>query len=75
MRRNCRDCVWFDSPEWPPEKMDGHCELDGIERMPAMAEPCESFAASAYAEMKATRIAKDEEWDEREEKASWGVEK
>lgn len=60
----CKDCQHFDSPEYPPKRAIGACELE-LEPMPPDAEPCGEFVPSAWGARQMERAAIDAEWDER----------
>ena len=68
---NCRDCQHFTSPEYPPQRAIGACDVDGLEKMPPDASACECFAISWDGNVR----HRDDEWARREELAGRGVEK
>lgn len=66
----CKDCQHFDSPEYPPKRAIGACELE-LEPMPPDAPACDEFMLSWDGDVR----HRDDEWARREELAGRSVEK
>lgn len=59
----CRDCQHFDSPEYPPQRELGACDVDGLEKMPPDAPACECFAVSWVGNVRLRNEERDARWE------------
>ena len=59
----CRDCQHFDSPEFPPKRAIGACELE-LEPMPPDAPACDEFALSPLGHERQVKEWNDSKWEE-----------
>lgn len=60
----CRDCQHFTSPEYPPQRAIGACDVDGLEKMPPDAPACDEFALSALGHERQVKEWNDNKWEE-----------
>ena len=58
----CKDCQHFDSPEYPPKRAIGACELE-LEPMPPDAPACELFVLSGLGHERQVREYEDARWE------------
>lgn len=59
----CRDCQHFDSPEYPPQRELGACDVDGLEKMPPDAPACDEFMLSWDGVRRLTKECEDARWE------------
>lgn len=60
---NCRDCQHFTSPEYPPQRELGACDVDGLEKMPPDAPTCDEFVLSALGHERQVEEWNDNRWE------------